>query len=195
MIQIEDTLVSLDILDEMFCCDLSRCKGQCCVEGDSGAPLLEEEVKPIEEALPIVWDLLSQEARILINRQGVSYVDRDGDRVTSIVNGKDCVFTCYDESGTCYCALEKVWREGKTSFKKPISCSLYPIRLQPLSNGMTALNYHQWSVCRPACELGRSLRLPVYQFLKEPLIQAFGEEWYEQLCAAAEWLKQHPASK
>ncbi len=192
MIGIDDTLVSFDVFEEQFCCDLNACKGYCCVDGDAGAPLEPSEIAQIEQALPAVWDMLSQDARIVINRQGVSYKDASGEDVTSIVNGEDCVFTCYDEKGICYCALEKAWREGKTSFMKPVSCHLYPIRVQKLSNGLMALNYHRWSVCSSACRLGRELQLPVYRFLKEPLIRRFGKEWYEKLEVAAEWLKSNP---
>ena len=130
MIQIDNTLVSLDVLERQFLCDLSHCKGVCCVEGDSGAPLLEEEVGELEKALPVIWDDLAPKAREIIKKQGVAYIDEEGDLVTSIVNGKDCVFTCYDADGTCKCAVEKAYREGKLSFYKPVSCHLYPIRVK-----------------------------------------------------------------
>ena len=195
MIEIDDTLVSFDVFEREFCCDLSACKGCCCVEGESGAPLTLEEVAEIEKVLPVVWDKLSQEARIVINRQGVAYTDANGDLVTSIVNGKDCVFTCYDEKGTCLCALERAYYAGKSSFLKPISCHLYPIRLKTLSNALTALNYDEWDICRGACRCGHEMKLPVYVFLKEPLIRRFGEEWYEKLCIAAAWLKEHRQEK
>ena len=126
MIQIDNTLVSLDVLERQFLCDLSHCKGICCVEGDSGAPLLEEEVGELEKALPVIWDDLAPKAQEIIKKQGVAYIDEEGDLVTSIVNGKDCVFTCYDADGTCKCAVEKAYREGKLSFYKPVSCHLYP---------------------------------------------------------------------
>ena len=118
MIQIDNTLVSLDVLERQFLCDLSHCKGICCVEGDSGAPLLEEEVGELEKALPVIWDDLAPKAQEIIKKQGVAYIDEEGDLVTSIVNGKDCVFTCYDADGTCKCAVEKAYREGKLSFYK-----------------------------------------------------------------------------
>lgn len=130
MIQIDNTLVSLDVLERQFLCDLSHCKGICCVEGDSGAPLLEEEVGELEKALPVIWDDLAPKAQEIIKKQGVAYIDEEGDLVTSIVNGKDCVFTCYDADGTCKCAVEKAYREGKLSFYKPVSCHLYPIRVE-----------------------------------------------------------------
>jgi len=184
MIQIDDTVISLDVIEEMFCCNLTACKGFCCVEGDSGAPLEKEELPLLEAVLPDVWDDLSSEARELIKKQGVAYIDTDGEYVTSIVNGKDCVFTYYDEKGICKCAIEKAFREGKTDFYKPVSCHLYPIRISNYRQ-FKAVNYHRWSVCRPAVTLGKSTGIRIYQFLKEPLIRKFGEEWYEQLCAIA----------
>ena len=134
MIQIDDTIISIDCLSEKFCCDLDACKGECCIEGDAGAPVELDEVAELEEALPVVWPWLSASAQAVIDRQGVVYTDEDGDLVTSIVNGKDCVFTCYDERGYCYCALEKAYREGKSSFYKPLSCHLYPIRLKKIGD-------------------------------------------------------------
>ena len=180
MLQIDDTIISLDLLDQRFVCDLDTCKGICCVEGDDGAPLEEEEVKIIEDLLPIIWDDLTEVSKALIKKQGVSYIDSDGEPVTSIVNGEECVFTYTDDQGQCKCAIEKAFREGKTDFYKPISCHLYPVRLQKYDN-YTAVNYHQWSVCNCARKLGGKLGVPVYQFLKEPLIRKFGKEWFEQL--------------
>ncbi len=184
MFQIKDTIVSDEIIEENFLCDLSACKGECCVEGDSGAPLEDEEVKIIEDLLPEVWSDLSPAAQEIIKQQGVAYKDNDGDMVTSIVNGKDCVFTCYDEKGICKCAIEKAYREGRVNFYKPISCHLYPIRLQKYEN-FTAVNYHGWRVCKAAVELGNLKGLKIYQFLKEPLIRCFGEDWYEELSLVA----------
>lgn len=189
MIQIDDTLVSVDCLSEKFCCDLEACKGICCVEGDAGAPVDLDEVAGIEEALPEVWPMLSASAQAVIDRQGVAYTDEEGDLVTSIVNGKDCVFTCYDEAGHCYCALEKAFREGRTRFFKPLSCHLYPIRLKKIGDGV-ALNYHRWEVCKMAVEKGRRLNLPVYRFLREPLVRRFGEAWYAELEQAADELRE-----
>lgn len=188
MIQIQDVIVSLDIFREKFLCDLDACKGECCVEGDAGAPVELDEVAWLEEVLPVVWDDLSPAAREVIDRQGVVYPDRDGELVTSIVNGKDCVFTCYDERGCCCCAIEKAYREGKTNFYKPISCHLYPIRVGHYGP-YKALNYHRWSVCRAAVLLGEKEDVPVYKFLKEPLTRKFGEAWYAELETAADELK------
>ena len=185
MFQINDTIVSDEIIEENFLCDLSACKGECCVEGDSGAPLENEEVKIIEDLLSDVWEDLSPEAQKIIEKQGVAYKDSDGDMVTSIVNGKDCVFTYYDEKGMCKCAIEKAYREGRVDFYKPISCHLYPIRLQKYKEYI-AINYHRWRVCKAAVELGNKNGLKVYQFLKEPLMRKFGENWYGELSLIAQ---------
>ena len=183
IIEIDDILVSSDIFTEEFCCDLDACKGFCCVEGDAGAPVTLDEIGGIEDALDTVWDDMSASAQAVVDKQGVAYTDRDGDLVTSIVGGKDCVFTCY-EGDCCLCALERAYRSGKTGFCKPISCALYPIREKRLGNGMIALNYNRWDVCRDAVKKGHELHLPVYKFLKEPLIHRFGAEFYEKLCEA-----------
>ena len=180
MIQIDDKIVSQDLFEVLFVCDYDTCKGECCVEGDSGAPLEPGEADELRRCLPEVRHLLSPAALEVIEEQGVSYFDEDGDEVTSIVRGRDCVFTTYDEQGRCACALEKVYNEGKTTFIKPISCQLYPVRLTKYPS-FTAVNYHKWSICKCALKLGRKLQVPVYQFLRAPLIRAFGEEFYTQL--------------
>lgn len=185
MFQINDTIVASDVIEESFICDLSVCKGECCVEGESGAPLEEEEVKIIEDLLPQVWDDISPAAKEIINKQGVAYRDYDGEMVTSIVNGKDCVFTYYDDKGVCKCVIEKAYREGRVDFYKPISCHLYPIRLQKYEN-FTAVNYHRWNVCKAAVLFGKREGVKIYQFLKEPLVRRFGEEWYKELSLVAE---------
>ncbi|MDR0893667.1 MAG: DUF3109 family protein [Mediterranea sp.] len=188
MVEIEDIIVSFDVLREKFLCNLEACKGACCVEGDAGAPVEEDEVSKLEEVLPIVWEELAPAARAVIEKQGVVYIDEEGDLFTSIVGGKDCVFTCHDEKGCCYCAIEKAYREGKTDFYKPISCHLYPIRVSDYGR-YKAVNYHRWEACKAAVLLGQKENLPVYKFLKEPLIRKFGEAWYEELEIAAKELK------
>lgn len=180
IIEIGGVLVSPDILTERFFCDLEACKGACCVEGDAGAPVTLDEIAAIEDSLDAVWNSLAASAQAVIDRQGVAYTDRDGDLVTGIVGGKDCVFTCH-EHGCCLCALEKAWRAGRTSFCKPISCALYPIREKRMSNGVVALNYHRWAVCKNAVSKGRELDMPVYKFLREPLTRRFGQAWYDEL--------------
>ena len=188
MIQIDDTLVSLDVIERYFLCDLSKCKGECCVEGDSGAPLEDSELAKLQKVLPIIWDDLSPKAQEVIHKQGVAYIDEEGDTVTSIVNGKDCVFTCYDERGYCYCAIEKAFRAGKTDFYKPVSCHLYPVRVGDYGP-YKAVNYHHWDVCKAAVLLGEKENVPVYKFLREPLIRKFGEDWYRELEIAVDELK------
>lgn len=187
ILQVGDVLLSPDILTEHFCCDLDACHGICCVEGDAGAPLKTEELASIEDMLDTVWNDLSASAQAVIDKQGVAYVDREGDLVTSIVNGKDCVFTCH-ENGCCLCLLEKAHRAGKSQFIKPISCALYPIREKQFANGLVGLNYHRWEVCRPAVKKGKALQLPLYKFLEGPLKRRFGNEWYAELCALADEL-------
>ena len=181
-------LISSDILTESFCCDYEKCKGICCVEGDAGAPVTLHEIAGIEDALDTVWQDLSAQAQSVIDRQGVAYTDQEGDLVTSIVRGKDCVFTCYD-GDSCLCALEKAFRAGKTSFCKPVSCALYPIRVKEFGNGVVGLNYNRWKICEDAIKKGQALDLPLYRFLKEPLIRRFGEAWYQELCDVADELR------
>lgn len=189
ILQVEDVLISADILTERFCCDLNVCKGECCIEGDAGAPVTLDEIAAIEDSLDVVWPDMSASAQSVVDRQGVSYIDQEGDLVTSIVNGKDCVFTCYDTIDVgdgpihhcCLCAFEKAFRTGRISFCKPISCALYPIREKKLGMDLIGLNYNRWDVCKCAREKGAQLDIPVYRFLKEPLIRRFGERWYGQL--------------
>ena len=179
MVEIQDTLVSFDVFRECFCCDLAACGGACCVEGDAGAPLTLDEIGELEEAAEQLRDELTPEAREVIDAQGVAYIDKDGQMVSSIVNGKDCVFAVKNEEGVTLCAIDRAWREGRLKIRKPISCELYPVRLSRVG-GMTAVNYHRWSICGGACKLGAELKLPLYKFLKAPLIRAFGEEWWAE---------------
>ena len=188
IIQVGDVLLSPDIITECFCCDLDACHGACCVEGDAGAPVTLDEIAALEESLDAVWGGLSAGAQAVIDRQGVACTDAEGELVTSIVAGRDCVFT-FHEGGCCYCALERACRAGRTAFAKPISCALYPIREKTFSNGTVGLNYHRWEVCRPAVAKGRSLGLPLYRFLEGPLVRRFGREWYAGLVAVADELR------
>ena len=188
ILEVGGILISSDILTERFCCDYEKCHGVCCIEGDAGAPVTLDEIGGIEDALDTVWPDLSAQAQAVIDQQGVAYTDQEGDLVTSIVGGKDCVFTCYD-GDNCLCALEKAFRGGKTHFCKPISCALYPIRAKTFADGTVALNYNRWKICADAVKKGQSLDMPVYQFLKEPLIRRFGAEWYDELCSVADELR------
>ncbi len=188
ILEVGGVLISSDLLTELFCCDYEKCKGACCIEGDAGAPVTLDEIAGIEDALDTVWSDLSASAQAVIDKQGVAYTDKEGDLVTSIVRGKDCVFTCYD-GDSCLCALEKAYRQGKTRFCKPVSCSLYPIREKNFGNGVIGLNYNRWDICRDAIKKGQALGLPLYQFLKEPLIHRFGEDWYQELLDTVRELK------
>ena len=194
IIQVGNVLLSSEILTEKFCCDLSVCKGQCCVEGDAGAPVTMEEIAEIEDCLDEVWGDLSASAQSVIDKQGVAYTDQEGDLVTSIVRGKDCVFTFYDDlegiHDCCLCALEKAFRAGKTRFCKPVSCALYPIRAKKIGENLIGLNYNRWDVCKAAIEKGKALNLPLYQFLKDPLIRRFGEAWYQELLEVTKFLQE-----
>ena len=190
MIQIQQTLLSDELFEEQFICDLCKCKGECCVDGESGAPLTQDEFEQIKEILPVIWKDLSLKAQELISAQGIAYTDIDGELVTSIINGEECVFTWFDADGVCKCAIDTAFREGRTDVQKPISCHLYPIRLTEYTD-FTAVNYHRWSVCKPAVKLGRKEGLPLYRFLREPLIRRFGEEWYREVCEAAALLQKN----
>lgn len=186
MLEIQDTLVSLDLIERYFCCDIDKCKGQCCIEGDAGAPLTPAERDTIEALMPTLRPDLLPRAIERIDEEGGSYIDEEGDLVTQIVDGRNCVYTCYAPGGVCQCAIERACSAGKTGgFRKPESCALYPVRLTTYPT-FTAVNYHRWDICRPAEKLGRKLGLRVYQFLKGPLTARFGQAWYDELCEAAD---------
>ncbi len=180
IILVDEVLLSPDIITEKFFCDIEKCKGLCCVEGDAGAPLTLEEIDFIEDSLENVWELIPKESRKVIENQGVAYSDIDGELVTSIVGKKDCVFAC-KENGCYQCSLEILFCRKKTSFRKPMSCFLYPIREKKLINSQIALNYHHWDVCKAARIKGKELNMPLYKFLKRPLILRFGIKWYKEL--------------
>lgn len=189
MFVIKDTLVSLDLIERFFVCDLDVCKGHCCIDGDAGAPLLEEEKIAIDKNLNEILPLLTPGGRKAVEEEGSSYFDADGDLVTTLIEGCNCAFSCYSDKGICLCALEKGFREGKLPDLKPSSCFLYPVRLQKVGN-MTAVNLHRWKICDCAEKKGKKLGVRAYEFLKTPLIKQFGEEWYDELCTvASEWLK------
>lgn len=186
MLQIKDTLVSLDLAERFFCCDVSKCLGECCIEGDAGAPITEEERETIDRLLPAFEDKLLPSAKERIAEEGTSYLDPDGDLVTQIVDGRNCIYTCYAPGGVCQCAIECAFNEGKTgAFRKPASCALYPVRVTKYPT-FTAVNYHHWKICKSAEQLGKEQGIRLYQFLKRPLTEYFGEEWYAELCEAIE---------
>ena len=177
----ENTLVSLDLAEKFFCCDLDACLGACCIEGDAGAPITEEEREKIEQILPEIWDDLLPRARERIDEAGVSYHDPEAELVTQLLDGANCVFSCYEPGGKCICAIEKAYREGRIDFFKPVSCHLYPVRLKKVGGDITAVDFDNWKICRPAEAMGRKRGIRVYQFLKEPLVRRFGQAWYDEL--------------
>lgn len=185
MIDIDDKIVSTDLLKECFACDLGQCKGICCVEGNAGAPLEMEEVDILEEEFSNYRPYMTEAGIKAIEEQGFMVIDCDGDYTTPLIDDAECAYS-FEENGITFCAIEKAWREGKCSFQKPISCHLYPIRVAQFSNGTVGLNYHRWSVCRSAVECGKKLGIPVYKALKEPIIRRFGEAFYNQLEEAAQ---------
>lgn len=184
MIQIEDTIVSFDIFEKKFCCDVGYCKGVCCVEGDSGAPLNAEEPRKIEENYKGIKAYMKPEGVAAVEELGFSMIDRDGDLVTPLIAGRECAYAI-EENGICWCAIEKAWVEGKSDFRKPVSCHLYPIRVT-CYEGFEALNYNKWEICQCARLKGEREGIPLYRFLKEALITRYGEEWYKQLEYAAQ---------
>jgi hypothetical protein len=189
MIRIDNTLLSEDIFEKRFVCDLNACKGACCVEGSSGAPLDEDELDILDAIYDKVKPYMRPEGIEAVESQGTYIKDIDGEFVTPLVNEAECAYVWFDENGIAKCAIEKAYRQGDISFAKPISCHLYPIRLVKLSEYI-ALNYHKWEICAPACTCGEALNVRVLHFLKEPLLRKFGKEWYEKaLKTCNEWLK------
>ena len=189
MIEIDDKIVSADLLRECFACDISRCKGICCVEGDAGAPLELGEVDILEQEYESYAKYMTEEGRREVEKQGFMVVDTDGDYTTPLVNNAECAYA-FTENGITFCAIERAYRNGECSFLKPISCHLYPIRVTQFSNGSYGLNYHRWAVCHDAVECGKKLGLPVYKALREPIIRRFGEEFYKAFECAEEILKE-----
>ena len=180
MIQINDQIISLEVLREEFVCNLTACKGACCVHGDSGAPLEKQEMSIIEKEYPNIIPYLRKEGIHAIDKQGTSVKDKDGDWVTPLRDGKECAFTVFEKNGTAKCGIEMAWQDGATSFRKPISCHLYPIRTKKYAT-FEAVNYERWGICGEACKLGKELKVPVYKFLKDPLIRKYGSDWYSML--------------
>ncbi|MCP9762581.1 DUF3109 family protein [Lacihabitans soyangensis] len=180
MILIEDTCISDDVADKFFVCDIEKCKGACCVEGDLGAPLEEVELPILEEIYEKIKPYLSPEGIKAIEEQGKYIKDWEGDYSTTTIDEKECAYAIYDKKGILQCGIEQAYNDGVIDFKKPISCHLYPIRVTKYES-YHAINYDRWSICSDACALGDKLGVEVYKFLKEPLIRAYGEDWYKQL--------------
>jgi len=185
IIQIGDILVSEDVVTEWFACDYPVCRGRCCIVGDSGAPLKEEELEPLEKNYGAYAPLMREEGRAAVREKGFFEIDRDGDLVTPLVPGsEECAF-CHFEEGSCLCSIERTFLAGKSRFRKPVSCSLYPVRVVDLGGGRIGLNLHRWDICRCAFEKGAREKIRAYEFLREPLTEAYGADFYDALCAAA----------
>lgn len=180
LIELNDKIISTQIFERKFVCDLSACKGACCIEGDSGAPLTLDEVNILEEEIEAIKPYMRPEGIAAVEKSGVFYIDQENDEVTTLVNGKECAFVFFDEQGITKCSIEKANKEGKLDFKKPISCHLYPIRTKQFEE-FEAMNYDVWDICKPACACGDKLDVPVFRFLKEPLIRKYGEEFFAEL--------------
>lgn len=180
LVEVKDKVVSTQIFEKKFVCDLNACKGACCIEGHGGAPLTEEEVSILEDGFEALKPYMSEEGIRAIEDQGVFYMDQDNEAVTTLANKKECAFVSFDDSGVTKCSIEIAHAAGDFSLKKPISCHLYPIRVKQF-DAFQALNYSTWDICAPACDCGEKLNVPVFRFLKEALIRAFGEPFYKEL--------------
>ena len=187
MIQIDDKIISLDIFEKHFVCDLNSCKGACCVEGDSGAPITSEENDLITTLIESIKPYMRSEGIAEINLNGVGVFDKDGDLTTTLVNNKECAFVTFKE-GIAKCSIEHAFLDGKINFKKPISCNLFPIRIKEYDD-FDAINYEKIRICQPACDCGSKLKIPLFTFLKEPLIKKYGSTWYSKLLEAAKLLR------
>lgn len=187
MFQIGKTIVSEDILEKEFVCNLTACKGACCVDGDSGAPLLKEELAILEQIYPVVKPFLRPEGIAVIEEQGTWVTDKDNELGTPLINDKDCAYVIFDKD-TALCGIEQAYNQGLIDWKKPVSCHLYPIRIKDFSS-FQAVNYDRWDICSAACSLGKELEVPVYKFVKEALVRRFGTAWYEELEKVAEEIK------
>lgn len=180
MIEIDDKIISDELFEKKFVCDLQSCKGACCVEGDSGAPLTSKELINIGDNLSVIKEEMSLSGLAAIENDDFFYVDDDGEEVTSLVNNKECVFVFHDQNNIAKCAIESAYRKNKIDFNKPISCHLYPIRVKKYES-FNSINIHNWHICKPACDCGSQLNVPVFKFLKEAIIRSWDEEFYHQL--------------
>jgi len=188
MIEIDRTIISRDVFEKHFLCDILQCKGACCIEGDSGAPLTDEEAILIEQDYSTFEDLLPEKHKLEVEKQGHSVIDSDGDLVTPLVNDRQCVYSYYNDKGILKCAIEKAHFDGKTNFRKPISCHLFPIRITEYKR-FDAINYQELDICKSGLECGKSEKLPLFKFLKEPLTKKYGAEWYKEVELAAEFIE------
>ncbi|MFB9053225.1 DUF3109 family protein [Formosa undariae] len=188
MFQIGKTIISEEIIENDFLCNLSACKGACCIDGDAGAPLDQKEVTILEDIYTKVKPFLRQEGIDAIEAQGTSIVTDFGEFETPLINGADCAYVIFDEKKTALCAIEEAYNQGEVTWKKPVSCHLYPVRIKEFTE-FSAVNYDRWEICDDACTLGKELGVPIYKFVKEALIRKFGEDWYMELEKVAETYK------
>ncbi len=185
MFQLGKTIVSEEIIEKDFVCNLSACKGACCVDGEAGAPLEEEELKILKDIYPKVKPFLTQEGIDAIEEQGL-YIVTKGEYETPLISSDDsCAYINYDEKGVAQCGIEEAYNQGEITWKKPVSCHLYPVRVQDYSE-FEAVNCHKGESCDDACSLGKELQVPVYKFVKQALVRKFGEDWYAELEKVAE---------
>jgi len=180
MIEIEDKIISDDLFEKKFVCDLQKCKGVCCVEGDSGAPLTKKEILEIDKNISKIKTEMSPTGLSILEKKDFFYVDSDGDQVTSLINDKECVFVVYDQNKIAKCSIESAFRKNKINFNKPISCHLYPIRVKKYKN-FQAINVDSWHICQPACKCGTELNVPVFKFLKNAIVRSWGLIFFQQL--------------
>jgi len=190
MVEIDDKVISLDILEKRFCCDLSICKGACCVHGESGAPLEDKEVKILPDEYPGFRDFLRPEGIRIIKEQGTSVLDADRENVTPLIDGRECAYTIF-ENGIARCGIEKAFDEGATNFRKPVSCHLYPVRIKRYK-GFKAVNYDQWSICDSARTHGDKQDLAVFRFVREAIERKFGPDFYQKLEILSDQIKSQP---
>ena len=187
MISIDDKIISIDLFTQKFMCDLACCKGECCVDGNSGAPLEADEVDVLEREYEAYKPYMKPAGIAAVERQGFMVVDTDGDYTTPLIAGAECAFS-FEEDGVTLCAVERAWKEGLTPFRKPVSCHLYPIRVAKFSNSTYGLNYHRWNICAAAVECGERHGIPLYKALSEPLVRRFGEDFYASMEEAAGYI-------
>lgn len=180
MFQLGETIVSEDIIEKDFTCNLSACKGACCIDGDEGAPLEKEEAEILQEIYPKIKPFLRQDGINVIEKQGVFVTNEENELETPLVNDADCAYVNFDDRGIAFCGIEEAYNQGEISWKKPVSCHLYPIRVKDYSE-FSAVNYHKCQICDDACKLGKELQIPIYRFVKDALIRKFGEDWYMEL--------------
>jgi len=195
MFQVGTTIISDDLFETEFVCNLQVCKGLCCIEGDAGAPLLEEEKAIFDRIYPEIKSYLTKAGIEAVEKQGKYVIDTEGELTTPLVNGKECAYVTQDENGIYHCGIEQAYNDKKIDWQKPISCHLYPVRVKDFGE-FQSVNYNKWNICSSACELGKQLQIPLYRFLKDALIRKFGKDWYDEVeIIAREYFITKPQNK